>query len=220
MPRAKSTEANRRSAAEVSFVEPMNALAVNNLPKGKDWLYEVKFDGYRCLAGKHNDGVTLWSRRGNLFTAQFPHIATGCERLPADTLLDGEIVAVDESGRVSFNLLQHHRSKAQALLFYAFDVFICRGKSLLNVPLEKRRKVLSEIFEKVRSKVSLIRLSETIDATPAELVRVAKQLGFEGILAKRRDSYYESGKRSGAWLKYRINRGQELVIGGYVSGNP
>ena len=210
MPRAKSTEANRRPAAEVRFIEPMYSLAIKNLPEGKDWLYEVKFDGYRCLAGKRNDGVTLWSRRGNLFTAQFPHIARACERLPADTLLDGEILAVDESGRISFNLLQHHRSKAQALLFYAFDVLICRGKSLLNLPLEERRKVLGEIFEKVRSKVSLIKLSETIDATPTELVRVAKQLGFEGILAKRRDSYYESGKRSGAWLKYRINRGQEL----------
>ena len=94
------------------------------LPEGKDWLYEVKFDGYRCLAGKRNDGVTLWSRRGNLFTAQFPHIACACERLPADTLLDGEIVAVDESGRISFNLIQHHRSQAQALLFYAFDVLM------------------------------------------------------------------------------------------------
>jgi ATP dependent DNA ligase domain/ATP dependent DNA ligase C terminal region len=129
-------------------------------------------------------------------------------------------VAVDDNGRVSFNLIQHHRSQAQALLFYAFDVLICRGKSLVNVPLEERRKVLSEIFEKVRSKDSPIKLSETIDVTPTELVRVAKQLGFEGILAKRRDSVYESGKRSGAWLKYRINRDQELVIGGYVAGNP
>jgi bifunctional non-homologous end joining protein LigD len=80
--------------------------------------------------------------------------------------------------------------------------------------------VLGEIFEKVCSKDFPVKLSETIDATPTELVRVAKQLGFEGILAKRRDSYYESGKRSGAWLKYRISRGQELVIGGYVPGNP
>ncbi len=165
--------------AAVRFIEPMYALAVRQLPDGQDWLYEVKFDGYRCLAGKRNDGVTLWSRRGNLFTAQFPHIARACERLPADTLLDGEVVAVDESGRVSFNLIQHHRSQAQALLFYAFDVLICRGKNLLNVPLEERRKVLDEIFEKVRSKDSLIKLSETIDATPTELVRVAKQLGFE-----------------------------------------
>ena len=166
MPSVKATEANRCPAAEVLFIEPMYALAIKNLPEGRDWLYEVKFDGYRCFAGKRNDGVTLWSRRGSLFTVQFPHISRACERLPADTLLDGEIVAVDESGRVSFNLIQHHRSQAQALLFYAFDVLICRGKSLVNVPLEERRKVLGDILEKVRSKVSPIRLSETIDATP------------------------------------------------------
>jgi len=127
----------------------MYALAVQNIPEGKEWLYEVKFDGYRCLAGKSQNGVTLWSRRGNEFTFQFPHIARACERLPIDTLLDGEI-----------------------------------------------------------------------DATPADLIRVAKEVGFEGIVAKRKDSVYEPGKRSGAWLKYRINRGQEFVIGGYVPDNP
>jgi ATP-dependent DNA ligase len=204
MPRVRATEANRRPAAEVRFIEPMYALAIKNLPAGKEWFYEVKFDRYRCLAGRRNDGVTLWSRRGNLFTAQFPRIAAACERHPADTLLDGEIVAVDESGRISFNLLQHHRSKAQALLFYAFDVLICRGKSLVKVPLEERRKAFGEILEKVRSKASPIKLSETIDAPPSELVRAAKELSFEGIVAKRRDSCYEPGKRTGAWLKYRI----------------
>jgi bifunctional non-homologous end joining protein LigD len=105
----------------------MYALAVQTVPEGQEWLYEVKFDGYRCLAGRNKNGATLWSRRGNLFTSQFPHIARACERLPADTLLDGEIVAVDKSGRISFNLLQHHRSHAQALLFYAFDVIVYRN---------------------------------------------------------------------------------------------
>ena len=98
----------------IDFIEPMYALVVRNIPKGEDWLYEVKFDGYRCLVGRDKNGVTLWSRRGNLFTSQFPHIAHACERLPADTLLDGEIVAIDNNGRISFNLLQHHRSHAQA----------------------------------------------------------------------------------------------------------
>ena len=96
----------------------------SKLPEGQEWLYEVKFDGYRCLAGRDSAGVTLWSRRGNLFTKQFPNIAQACERLAPSTLLDGEIVALDEKGRVSFNLLQHHRSKAQALVFYVFDVDI------------------------------------------------------------------------------------------------
>jgi ATP-dependent DNA ligase len=162
--------------------------------------------------------VTLWSRRGTLFTKQFPQIARACERLPPGTLVDGEIVALDGNGRISFNLLQHHRSKAQALLLYVFDVLLYRGRSLLNVPLSARRESLNEIFKGM--KAAPIALSESLDASPTELVRVAKEFGFEGILAKRKDSVYESGKRSGAWVKYRVNRGQEFVIGGYTPGNP
>ena len=205
-------------SAKVHFVEPMYALAVQNLPKGNEWLYEVKFDGYRCLAGKDSTGVTLWSRRENLFTKQFPDIARACERLPPNTLLDGEIVALDEKGRVSFNLLQHHRSKAQALVFYAFDVLIYRGRSVLTVPLYFRREVLRRIFEDINP--APIGLSENIEAAPTDLIRVAKEFGFEGIVAKRKDSVYEPGKRTGAWVKYRVNRGQEFVVGGYTAGNP
>jgi bifunctional non-homologous end joining protein LigD len=169
----------------------MYALPVQTLPKGNEWLYEVKFDGYRCLAGRDSTGVTLWSRRGNLFTKQFPHIAQACERLPPNTLVDGEVVALDANGRVSFNLLQHHRSKAQALLFYVFDVLAYRGRSLLNEPLEHRRRVLAEA---IKGKAAPIALSESLNASADELVRVAKEFGFEGIVAKRKDSLYESGK--------------------------
>jgi DNA ligase D-like protein (predicted ligase) len=204
--------------AEVRFVEPMYALPVQNLPKGNEWLYEVKFDGYRCLAGRDASGITLWSRRRNLFTKQFPHIAHACERLPPNTLVDGEIVALDQSGRVSFSLLQHHRSKAQALVFYAFDVLIYRGRSVLTVPLYFRREVLRRIFED--SKAAPIGLSESIEAAPTDLMRVVKEFGFEGIVAKRKDSVYELGKRTGTWVKYKVNRGQEFVIGGYTPGNP
>jgi DNA ligase D-like protein (predicted ligase) len=206
--------------ARLGFVEPMYALAVQNIPEGKEWLYEVKFDGYRCLVGRDKDGVTLWSRRGNLFTSQFPHIARACEQLPPDTLLDGEIVAIDKNRRISFNLLQHHRSHAQALLFYAFDVIVCQRKNLSEVPLEKRRALLTEVFEGLSKNANPIGLSEPLDATPAELIRVSKEFGFEGIVAKRKDSRYESGKRTDAWVKYRVHKGQEFVIGGYVPDNP
>jgi bifunctional non-homologous end joining protein LigD len=118
----------------------MYARAVQQLPEGKDWLYEVKFDGYPCLAGRDSTGVTLWSRRANRFTDQFPTVAEACQHLPPDTLLDGEIIALDANGRVSFNQLQHHRSHAQAILFYAFDVIIHYGRSLRDVPLETRRE--------------------------------------------------------------------------------
>src|SRR5215831_83377 len=191
----------------------MYALAVQNIPEGNKWLYEVKFDGYRCIAGKSQNGVTLWSRRGNDFTPQFPRIAQACERLPADTLLDGEIVAIDQNGRISFNLLQHHRSRASAMRFYAFDLLYDRGKSLLRLPLIRRRELLNYTVTALSDPVLL---SETFDTEPSELVWASGELNLEGVIAKRKDSPYESGKRSGAWLKYRINRGQEFVIGGYV----
>jgi DNA ligase D-like protein (predicted ligase) len=205
--------------AKPRFTEPMYARLVNKLPEGEEWLYEVKFDGYRCLAGKAASDVTLWSRRGNLFTEQFPSISAACKRLPHDTLVDGEIVAVDENGRISFNLLQHHRSKAQALLFYVFDVLIYHGRSLLNQPLTTRREVLSELAS-ASGKASPVAVSENLHGEVADLIRVAKEFGFEGIVAKRKDSHYESGKRTGAWCKYKVNRGQEFVIGGYTPGNP
>jgi DNA ligase D-like protein (predicted ligase) len=214
----KTKDFSALPSANVRFVEPMYALSVQKLPQGQEWLYEVKFDGYRCLAGRDSTGVTLWSRRGNLFTKQFPQIAEACERLPTNTLVDGEIVALDEAGRVSFSLLQHHRSKAQALVFYAFDVLIYRGRSVFTVPLYFRREVLRRIFED--SNAAPIGLSENIEAAPTDLIRVAKEFDFEGIVAKRKDSPYESGKRSGAWVKYKVNRGQEFVIGGYTPGNP
>jgi DNA ligase D-like protein (predicted ligase) len=164
--------------------------------------------------------VTLWSRRANRFTDQFPAIAHACEHLPPDTLLDGELIALDKDGRVSFNMLQHSRSQAQAILFYAFDVVIHRGRRLIHVPLESRRELLSDIVAELKSNTPLIGLSDTLDTTPAELIPLVKEFGFEGVIAKRKDSCYEIGKRSGAWLKYKVNKAQAFVIGGYTPDNP
>jgi bifunctional non-homologous end joining protein LigD len=202
---------------KVHFIEPMYARAVEKLPEGRDWLYEIKLDGYRALVGRDLSGVTIWSRRANVFTNQFPRIARASEKLQPDTLLDGEIVALDDSGRPSFNLLQHHRSKASAIQFYAFDVLVYRGRRLVETPLEIRRQLLTDALSMVGDP---IRLSEAFETAPADFVRAAKEHSLEGIVAKRKDSIYESGKRSGAWLKYKINRGQEFVIGGYTPGHP
>jgi DNA ligase D-like protein (predicted ligase) len=207
------------SRERLQFVEPMYARTIQQLPEDDAWTYEVKFDGYRALAGRDSIGVTLWSRRGNIFTDQFPHVAKACEHFPPDTLLDGEIVAF-KNGRISFSLLQRHRSAEQAILFYAFDVIVHRGKSLVKVPLEDRREILREVLLDLKQKTPLITLSDTIDATPTQLIPVVKEFGFEGIVAKRRDSCYEIGKRSGAWVKYKVNKAQEFVIGGYTPDNP
>jgi bifunctional non-homologous end joining protein LigD len=127
---------------------------------------------------------------------------------------------LDQNGRISFNMLQHHRSQAQAILFYAFDVIIHRGRRLIHVPLETRRDLLSDIAADFKTRTSLIGLSDTLDTTPAELIPLVKEFGFEGIIAKRKESCYEIGKRSGAWLKYKVNKAQAFVIGGYTPDNP
>src|SRR5262245_60512690 len=200
----------------IDFIEPMYAELVRELPEGLEWIYEIKFDGYRCLAANRAGAVALWSRRGNRFNTDFPEIARACARLPADTLIDGEVVAIDSDGRVSFNALQH-RQGGSDLQYYVFDVLVYRGESVLSQPLEKRRKLLSQALAKTEYPVCL---SETVNVRPSVLIRAAKENGFEGILAKRKDSLYEPGRRTGAWVKYKINRSQEFVIGGYTPGNP
>ena len=153
----------------------MYALSVQNIPEGKEWLCEVKFDGYRCLAGRDSKAVRLWSRGGKALRQSFQSLPVRVsDSHPAPYWTAN---CVDEQGRISFNLLQHYRSKAEALLFYAFDVLMCRG----------------------------ISLPATLEASPADLVRAVREFGFEGIVAKRKDSLYESGKRSGAWVKCSIS---------------
>ena len=203
---------------KVKFIEPMLAKSVTELPKDRHtWVYEVKVDGYRCLVGKDHSAVKLWSRRGNLFNQDFPGLARACAALPADTLVDGEVIALDQQGRMSFNLLQHRRSQASAIRFYAFDLLVYKGHSTINLEISERHDLLAQALANVDGDVQLMQRFETV---PAELIRAAKRLGFEGIIAKRRDSLYEPGKRSGAWVKYKINQGQEFVIGGYTPGHP
>lgn len=203
-------------AVKPCFIEPMYAEAVRELPDGGAWTYEAKLDGYRCLAAKRSDDIVLWSRRGNLYTTRFAEITRACEKLPPETLIDGEVVAIDETGRISFNALQHSRTRAD-LQFYAFDVLIHQGRSALSLPLETRRELLSDALAKVEYPVLR---STAFDAKPADLIRAAKELQLEGIIAKRKGSPYESGQRTGAWAKLKIYRSQEFIIGGYTPGHP
>ena len=184
--------------------------AVTSGPMRPSWTVIV------ALRPKPDGRVVLWSRRGNGFTTRFQEIASACAKLPPDTLIDGEVVAIDENGQISFNRLQHSRSRTH-VQFYAFDLLVYRGRSILRLPLETRRELLTEALAKVEYPVLQ---SQNFDAKPADLIRAAKELELEGIIAKRKDSVYEPGRRSGAWLKYKINRSQEFVIGGYTTGNP
>ncbi len=196
------------------FVEPMQCLAVATLPEGPDWEYEIKLDGYRALGISSAGLVRLMSRNGNDFSARFASVARALSKLPDDTIVDGEIVALDETGRPSFNVLQNYNSSAASLQFYLFDLPHLAGKNLRDRPLDQRRELLcAKVMPRLPEEV---RFSETLQAPVAEVVAAVRKQCLEGVIAKRRDSLYEPGRRSGAWVKMRINKGQELVIGGYV----
>jgi bifunctional non-homologous end joining protein LigD len=129
-------------------------------------------------------------------------------------MIDGEVVAIGPDGRVSFNALQHARPNAH-LQFYAFDVLIHRGAKVTGLALEDRRELLADALTKVQYPVIQ---STAFDVSPADLLKAAKELELEGVIAKRKGSIYEPGRRSSAWLKFKINRSQEFVIGGYTVG--
>lgn len=209
-------ELEKLPVSDMKFVEPMLAKPVSELPEGSNWRYEIKWDGYRALSINDGRRAALLSRRNNSLESNYPSIAAGLSTLENGCILDGEIVALDVDGKPSFNLLQHHKENAQALVYYVFDVLAFRGRDVRQLKLSERRGVLEEILQTPRDPV---RLSPILDAMPGDLVAAVKAQGLEGIIAKRMDSPYEAGNRSGAWVKFRVNKGQELVIGGYRLGS-
>jgi bifunctional non-homologous end joining protein LigD len=159
-----------------SFIEPMKALPVQELPKG-DWLYEIKHDGYRALAFKDGKDVCLVSRNNKEFN--YPQLLDALKSLPAKHVVsDGEIAALDEKGRSSFQLLQvFKRSGGVPLVFYVFDLIFLEGKDLRGEPLSARRQMLAKLLEKAPEN---IRLSDELRGSKDELLRVAQQFGLEG----------------------------------------
>jgi bifunctional non-homologous end joining protein LigD len=193
----------------------MECLAVAKLLDGPQWLYELKLDGYRAEAVKSASNLTLFSRRRKSFNRQFPLIVEALADLPENTVIDGEVVALDESGRPDFKLLQNSRSAAARMHYFVFDLLVFEGRDLTRQPLIERRGIMRTVL---RFRSQRIRISDYVEASATDLVHAVREQGLEGIIGKRRDITYEPGKRSGAWVKYRVNRGQELVIGGYVPG--
>lgn len=190
-------------------------MPVSKVPEGPEWTYEIKLDGYRLEAVKTKGKVTVYSRRRNVLNRQFQYIAEALEDLPDETVLDGELVAMDEEGRSNFNLLQNFKSAELKIHYYAFDVLTHKGKSLIDQPLAERREILAKILPR-NEHISL----SAVGTSASQMLKFVKEHGLEGVVAKRADSPYEPGKRTGLWSKYRVNLGQEFVVGGYTPGNP
>jgi bifunctional non-homologous end joining protein LigD len=212
--RKKKTDA-RIKRVEATFIEPMHCKAVAALPEDEQWGFEIKFDGYRCIAVRNDSEITLFSRNRNVLNDRFPNIVEALRSIDGDFVLDGEIVALDEQGRPSFQLLQSARSPLLSAYFYIFDLLNQDGEALHGETIERRRERLSGLLPE---SVDPLRLSPLLRASAGRILEEVRKLGLEGIVGKRNGSAYEPGERSGAWIKHRTNREQEFVIGGYIPG--
>jgi DNA ligase D-like protein (predicted ligase) len=203
---------------KAGFIEPMLLLRTDNLPDDAvRWEYQLKFDGYRAIAFKTDKKVHLRSRNDNDFSARYARVLPGLAGLPNETVVDGELVALDEEGRPSFGALQNYGSLDIPILYYVFDVMVLAGRDIRHETLETRQALLEQ---KVVPKLGEpVRYTGELNASLRDLVHSVKVQGLEGLVAKRRDSRYEPGLRSGAWMKMRINQSQAFVIGGYTVGS-
>jgi bifunctional non-homologous end joining protein LigD len=204
-------------------IYPMLATSIDEPFDGSDWLFEIKWDGYRAVAFIENNKVRLVSRNQNELTARYPELKDLPHYVKAKTaILDGEVVALDEQGRPSFSLMQQRtgfrpggrRAASNAdvpVLYYAFDLLYLDGYDWRRVPLEDRKKELASVLITGDS----LRYSDHYEKEGKALFELAREKGLEGILAKKRDSIYQE-RRSAEWLKIKIRHRLECVIGGYT----
>jgi bifunctional non-homologous end joining protein LigD len=194
------------------FVEPMKCLPVKKIPEGGEWIYELKFDGYRSLAIIRDGEVLLVSRNRKSFNARFAEIVAAVGGLKVkDAILDGEIVALDEHNRPTFQLLQNYESGP--LAYYLFDLLVIDGEDWKHRPLHERKARLEKLLKGVKAPLFL---SANLPGTTAAIWKQIQKQRLEGVIAKRRDSVYETGRRSGEWAKIKSINQQEFVIGGYT----
>ena len=206
------------------FVAPELATLAADVPDGTGWLHEIKYDGYRIEVRKTADGITLFSRSGLDWTARFPSIAQGFQTLPCDSaLIDGEAAFVLPSGLTDFKSLQEYIDTPHpAIRYFAFDLLFLDGKDLRKKPLTARKAALHDLLAG-EGVSDIILYSDHVTGSGAAFFETASASGLEGVISKRADAPYRSG-RSKDWLKTKCIKSQEFVIGGFtksgVRGKP
>ncbi len=216
-PAPSGPPAGARPADLPATLQPELATLVDSPPTDPaNWIYEIKFDGYRMLTRAEGGQVRLVTRNGNDWTRKLPELVRSLEgmELP-DGWYDGEIIMPGERVPADFQALQGAFDSARTadIVYYLFDLPYCAGHDLRDVPLEQRREVLRRIVE--RKPADKVRFSAVFDAPPLDIVASACRLGLEGVVAKRRDSAYVT-RRSSDWIKLKCGQRQEFVIGGYT----
>lgn len=204
--------------AKAAFISPMKPHLAAHLPRHGKWIYEIKFDGYRVVAVKSAGETRLFSRNHIDVSNDFPAVQDAVTSLPANELvLDGEVVALLESGIPSFQLLQNRRRPGRdlrnSLFYYAFDLLNLNGHQTSHLPLQQRKQLLQALLKHASAP---LRFSAGIDTDAETFLSQAEELGLEGLIAKEADSRYQPGRRSRSWLKIKVHHQQEFVIGGYT----
>lgn len=195
-------------------VEPMLATLTSEAFDDDAWGYEVKWDGYRAMSYIQQGTVDIYSRNNKPFTDKYYSIAEALRTLSFDAVIDGEIVVLDEKGRANFSALQNWRSEADGqLVYYVFDLIWLNGISIAGLPLKDRQHILETVFEPADDR---LRLSRMLVTGGTDFLKIAAKMDLEGIMAKRLDSLYNQGRRSKDWLKIKVARRQEVVIGGFT----
>jgi bifunctional non-homologous end joining protein LigD len=198
------------------FFEPMKAKLADSIPPG-EWIYEIKFDGFRALALRGSSEARLVSRNENELGGKFSEVMESLSKLDVrDAVIDGEIVALDEKGRSSFQLLQAFQlgEKRPPIFFYAFDLLRFNGKDLRDSPIEERKAKLERLL---KQSSGTIRYSASLGTDAKKLLAEVSRFGLEGLIGKRVESHYETGRRTGSWIKLKLHQEQEFVIGGYTN---
>jgi bifunctional non-homologous end joining protein LigD len=219
--RVGASEQGKSARALIEFVgEPMLATADVKIARGDDWLFEIKYDGYRLMAAKAGPDVRVYTRRANDWTDRFRFVAEAVARLPArECVIDGEACVLDEQGRPSFGGLQDWlasvavgKPKPASVIYAVFDLLWIDGRDVRSEPIEVRRELLEAL---VRGQTPPLTLSRAVEGKLEDLLAAAKAGGLEGLLAKRRGSAYVGG-RSSQWVKMRFDKRQECAIVGYI----
>jgi bifunctional non-homologous end joining protein LigD len=195
------------------FIKPMLAKETDKAFNDKDWIFEIKWDGYRAIAEIKNGNVRLYSRNGNSFNDVYPLVVQELSKIKTDVTLDGEVVALDKEGKPSFQLLQDYRNNSSVILrYYVFDILSLQGKSTTNLALIERKKLL----QKVIKKNEVVRLSDYIETEGKAFFDETGKKNLEGIMAKKKDSFYVPGIRTANWLKIKHHKTLDAIIIGFT----
>jgi len=198
-----------------NYITPMLCKSQDEPFDGDGWLFEIKWDGYRGIA--HTGKVQkLYSRNGLSFEHDYPEIFAALKKIKTPAIMDGEIVALDGKGRPSFQLLQQYKTDPSIHLnYYVFDLLSLNGKDLTSLPLIKRKEMLQTLLAKYEH--PYIRFSDHIETHGKQFFKMLGKQGLEGMVAKREQSHYVTGKRTGDWIKVKHILGQEVVIAGFTA---